>query len=115
MSFASEFREFAVKGSVVDLAVGVIRQLNFENLQFDVVLIGSLFNGGALLIDAVRRTVCAVARGAHLKRLSAPPVIGAVLLGMEQAGVDFRDIRLHLIEQAKRFLAGEKTESEEGG
>ena len=24
MSFASEFREFAVKGSVVDLAVGVI-------------------------------------------------------------------------------------------
>lgn len=32
MSFASEFREFAIKGSVVDLAVGVIIGAAFNNI-----------------------------------------------------------------------------------
>lgn len=87
-----------------DLAVGVIRQLNFERLQFDVVLVGSLFNGGPLLIDAARRTICAVAPGARLKRLAAPPVIGAVLLGMEQLGLDTRDARHALIHTTPELL-----------
>ena len=51
MSFMSEFREFAVKGSVVDLAVGVIIGAAFgkivDSLVNDVVMpaIGSLMGG----------------------------------------------------------------------
>jgi N-acetylglucosamine kinase-like BadF-type ATPase len=70
-----------------DLAVGVIRQLALERLSFDVVLVGSLFDGGALLVEPLRATIRAVAPDARLVRLSAPPVVGAVLLGMEQAGI----------------------------
>lgn len=63
----------------------VIRQLEFETLEFDVVLVGGMFEGGALLIDPMRDTIQAHAPGAQLRRLSAPPVVGAVLLGMEAA------------------------------
>ena len=51
MSFASEFREFAVKGNVVDLAVGVIIGAAFgkivDSLVKDLVMpvIGRLFGG----------------------------------------------------------------------
>ncbi len=75
------------------LAVGVIRQLNFESLDFDVVLVGSLFNGGSLLIDPLRETVRAVAPGARFVRLEVPPVVGGVLLGMEQVGLKGASVR----------------------
>jgi N-acetylglucosamine kinase-like BadF-type ATPase len=71
-----------------EMAKAVIRQLELEPLEFDVVLIGSMFDGGPLLVEPMRRTVLTVAPGARLVRLAAPPVIGAVLLGMEQAGLD---------------------------
>ena len=51
MSFASEFREFAVKGSVVDLAVGVIIGGAFgkivDSLVKDVIMpiVGRIFGG----------------------------------------------------------------------
>ena len=51
MSFASEFREFAVKGSVVDLAVGVIIGAAFgkivESLVGDIIMpvVGRIFGG----------------------------------------------------------------------
>ena len=51
MSFASEFKEFAVKGSVVDLAVGVIIGAAFgkivDSLVNDIVMpvIGRIFGG----------------------------------------------------------------------
>lgn len=69
------------------LANGVIRQLDLAGEQFDVVLSGSLYRGGSMLIEPMRETIHAVAPGATLVRLTVPPVIGGVLLGMEQAGV----------------------------
>jgi large conductance mechanosensitive channel len=51
MSFASEFREFAVKGSVVDLAVGVIIGAAFgrivDSLVKDIIMpvVGAVFGG----------------------------------------------------------------------
>jgi N-acetylglucosamine kinase-like BadF-type ATPase len=68
-----------------ELAKAVIRQLNFATLEFDVVLLGSMFNGGALLIEPLRDSIAELAVGARLVRLQALPVVGAVLLGMEQA------------------------------
>src|SRR6266581_3137597 len=51
MSFASEFREFAVKGSVIDLAVGVIIGGAFgkivDSLVKDIIMpiVGRIFGG----------------------------------------------------------------------
>lgn len=51
MSFASEFREFAVKGSVIDLAVGIIIGAAFgkivDSLVKDIIMpiIGAIFGG----------------------------------------------------------------------
>jgi N-acetylglucosamine kinase-like BadF-type ATPase len=83
------------------LAAGVIRQLGFEAQAFDVVLVGSLYDGGPLLTEPMRRTVQAIAPGARLVGLAAPPVVGGVLLGIEQAGLDGRAARRPLIANAK--------------
>ena len=69
-----------------EMANAVIRQLEFESLAFDVVMTGSMFEGGAMLIDPMREAIHRVAPYARLVRLSVPPVIGAVMLGMEAAG-----------------------------
>jgi len=69
-----------------ELAKAVIRQLQFEPLAFDVVLAGSMYNGGPLLIEPMRQTIHALAPGARLVRLTVPPVLGAVALAMEQGG-----------------------------
>jgi N-acetylglucosamine kinase-like BadF-type ATPase len=82
-----------------EMATAVIRQLGFEKLDFDVILTGSMFDGGPLLIEPMRQTVHALAPGARLVRLAVPPVVGAVLLGMEQARVKISaDIRRKLSE-----------------
>jgi N-acetylglucosamine kinase-like BadF-type ATPase len=66
-----------------EMANAVIRQLEFENLAFDVVMAGSMFEGGPLLIEPMRETIHKVAPKARLVRLQVPPVIGGVILGME--------------------------------
>ena len=70
-----------------EMANAVIRQLEFENLAFDVVMTGSMFEGGPLLIDPMRETIHKLAPKASMVRLRVPPVIGAVLLGMEAVQV----------------------------
>ncbi|MCO5208762.1 MAG: hypothetical protein M9936_03645 [Caldilinea sp.] len=68
------------------LAVGVIRQLALQAEHFDLVLVGSFYNVGPLLMEPLRATILAEAPHARLVRLAAPPVAGAVLLGMLAAG-----------------------------
>jgi len=71
-----------------EMANAVIRQLEFENLAFfDVVMTGSMFEGGPMLIDPMRETIHKFAPKARLVRLRVPPVIGAAILGMEACGV----------------------------
>jgi N-acetylglucosamine kinase-like BadF-type ATPase len=70
-----------------EMANAVIRQLEFENLAFDVVMTGSMFEGGARLIKPMRETIHKLAPKARLVRLTAPPVLGAALLGMEAGGI----------------------------
>ncbi len=69
-----------------ELVNAVVRQLEFENLAFDVVMTGSMFEGGAMLIEPMQATIHCLAPKARLVRLSVPPVIGAAMLGMEAAG-----------------------------
>jgi N-acetylglucosamine kinase-like BadF-type ATPase len=68
-----------------EMANSVIRQLEFENLDFDVVMTGSMFEGGNMLIEPLRTTIHQLAPKANLVRLTTPPVLGAVMLGMEAA------------------------------
>jgi N-acetylglucosamine kinase-like BadF-type ATPase len=70
-----------------ELANAIIRQLEFEELVFDVVMTGSMFKGGAILIDPMRETIHKLAPKARLVRLDVPPVIGSVLIGMEASGI----------------------------
>ena len=86
------------------LAVGVIRQLNLAAETFDVVLSGSLYKGGEPLISPMRQTIQAVAPGATLVRLEAPPVVGGVLLGMEQVGLETAVLRQPLLHSANVLL-----------
>jgi N-acetylglucosamine kinase-like BadF-type ATPase len=80
-----------------ELANAVIRQLEFEALEFDVVLVGSMYEAGPALIEPMRATVEALAPRARLVRLTSPPVVGAVLLGMQMAGMDVSHIHETLV------------------
>jgi N-acetylglucosamine kinase-like BadF-type ATPase len=85
-----------------EMVNAVIRQLEFAKLNFDLVMVGSTFRGGSLLIDAMRQRVHAYAPGARLVPLNQPPVMGALLLGMEQCGIwQTGAIRQKLIETLK--------------
>lgn len=88
-----------------ELAKAVIRQLGFESLAFDVVLVGSLFKGSPLLTEALRDNVLGLAPAARFVRLTVPPVVGGVLLGMEQADLDAPARRERLIESAAALLS----------
>ena len=85
------------------LAVGVIHQLGFEALDPEVVLVGSLYDGSPALIEAMRATIHAVAPRARLVRLTAPPVVGGVLLGMEQVGLATAGLRERLIATTRKM------------
>lgn len=80
------------------LAVGVIHQLGLGRLTFDVVLSGSFYNGSPLVREKMAETIHADAPRARLLRLETPPVVGAVLLGMEQAGIEAAALRQTLIQ-----------------
>jgi len=82
---------------LAQIAIGVINQLDLQNEVFEVVLIGSLHGGHPLLDETLENTILAVAPRAKLFRLNAPPVVGAVLLAMEQAGQNRYAVRDELI------------------
>jgi hypothetical protein len=86
------------------MANGVIRQLSFETLEFDVVMAGSFFAGSPLLAKAMGEAIHPVAPGARLVRLNAPPVVGGVLLGMEQAREAPLSVREALIASTQEML-----------
>lgn len=87
------------------LATGVIRQLNFEALAFDAVMVGNLYRGSPLLVNVMQDPIHAVAPRARLVELSQPPVLGGVLLGMTQAGVDAARVRDALMASTAQLLA----------
>ena len=83
---------------LADMVNGVVQQLGLEEQSFEVVMIGSTFKGGSLLVNPMQAAVHQIAPKAEFVRLSAPPVVGGVLLGMEQARPFNNTIRTNLIE-----------------
>ena len=69
-------------------AQAVLRKLDLAREDVDVVLGGSVFYGkGDLLMKTVREVILSDAPGVTIKRLDAPPVVGAVLLAADSVGV----------------------------
>ena len=81
---------------LAELVKAVVRQLDFQELDFDVVMSGGMFAGGALLIEPLKNSVHRLAPGARFVRLESPPVVGAVLLGMKAAGKSYIEARQKL-------------------
>jgi len=100
---ARELIEWAAR-ELASMAIGVIHQLGFEKLAFEIVLAGSFFNGSPRLAEAMGEAIHPVAPGARLVRLTAPPVVGGALLGMEQAGEDPRPVREPLIRSTEEMM-----------
>jgi hypothetical protein len=63
-----------------------------------------MFNGGPMLMEPMKRSILAEAPGARFVRLTVPPVVGAVLLGMQQGQLSITDLRPRLIETSQTFL-----------
>jgi N-acetylglucosamine kinase-like BadF-type ATPase len=89
---------------LAQLALAVSRQIGLTGMAFDVVLAGSFYNGSPLVQHSLAETIQAVAPRARLLRLEAPPVVGTVLLGMEQAGLRPVVLRERLIVSANELL-----------
>jgi N-acetylglucosamine kinase-like BadF-type ATPase len=89
------------QGSMV---TGIIRQLHFEDEAVEVVMIGSMFNGGLLLLEPFKKAVHSAAPKAQFIRLDVPPVVGGVLMGMEAAGTKGLPMRETLIASTKALL-----------
>ena len=86
------------------LAVSVARQIGMENDAVEIVQSGSVFEGGELLTEPMRRVIFQHVPKAHITRLDGPPVVGPVLLGMQMAGVDGYPVRQMLIQTAKELV-----------
>ena len=89
---------------LAQIAIGVIRQLELQDQAFEVILIGSLHGGHPLLDETLRENILEVAPRARLMRLAAPPVVGAALLGMEQAGQERALAREKLIRTTNELM-----------
>jgi N-acetylglucosamine kinase-like BadF-type ATPase len=83
------------------LAVSVARQIEMENEAVEIIQSGSVFEAGKTVIQPMAEVVLQHCPRAKLIRLDGPPVVGAVLLGMEQAKFDGYAVRDRMARTAK--------------
>ena len=86
------------------LAISVARQIEMENEEVQVIQSGSVFEAGELITGPMRNLVLQHCPKAKLIRLSGPPVIGAVILGMEQVSFDGYAIRDNMVRTAQEIV-----------
>ena len=86
------------------LAVSVARQIEMENDEVEIIQSGSVFETGEIITNPMRNIVMKHLPRAKLIRLDGPPVVGAVILGMEQAGFDGYAVRENMIHTAKETV-----------
>ncbi len=86
------------------LAVSVARQIEMENDEIEIIQSGSIFEAGAIITDPMRGIVMQHLPKARLIRLDGPPVVGAVILGMEQAQFDGYAVREVMVRTAKEVV-----------
>jgi N-acetylglucosamine kinase-like BadF-type ATPase len=85
-----------LRGQGIELglsAQAVIRRLNMQKETFDLVLAGSVLTQGKadFIHPYIEKTVCEVAPGCNLRTLTVEPVVGAILMAMENDGITITD------------------------
>ena len=86
------------------LAIAVARQIEMENEEVEIIQSGSVFEAGEILTEPMRKRVLEHCPMAKLIRLDGPPVVGPVILGMEQAGFDGYAVRERIVRSAKELV-----------
>jgi len=86
------------------LAVSVARQIEMENEEVEIIQSGSIFEAGGILNDPMHEIVLEQCPKAKLIRLEGPPVVGAVILGMEQSSFDGYAVREEMVQTAKEIV-----------
>ena len=86
------------------LAVSVARQIGMEKEELEMIQSGSVFKAGEIIADPIRKIVLEHCPQAKLIRLYRPPVVAAIILGMEQARFDGYPIGDWIIELPKHYL-----------
>lgn len=86
------------------LAVSVARQIEMENDEIEIIQSGSVFDAGEIIMDPMRTLVLQHCPKARLIRLDGPPVVGSVILGMEQANFDGYAVRHNIVQTAKEIV-----------
>jgi N-acetylglucosamine kinase-like BadF-type ATPase len=86
------------------LAVAAARQIGMENDEVEIIQSGSVFEAGEIIMKPMRELVLKHCPRAKLIRLDGPPVVGAVILGMEQADFDGYAVRDTIVHTAKELV-----------
>jgi len=86
------------------LAVSVARQIGMENDEVEIVQSGSVFEAGDIIMNPMRDIVLKHCPKAKIIHLNCPPVVGSVLLGMEQANFNGYAVRERIIQTAKEIV-----------
>ena len=86
------------------LAVSVARQIEMEDEEIEIIQSGSIFKAGDLINKPMSKVVFKQCPKAKFIQLNGPPVVGAVMLGMEEASFDGYPVRDSMIRTAKEFL-----------
>lgn len=86
------------------LAVSVARQIEMEDEAVEIIQSGSVFAAGKAITGPMEEIVLRHCPSAKLIRLDGPPVVGAVILGMEQAHFDGYAVRDLMTRTATAFV-----------
>lgn len=86
------------------LAVAAARQIEMENDKVEIIQSGTVFEAGELITNPMRELVLQHCPHAKLIRLDGPPVVGAVILGMEQVSFNGYAIRDNMVRTAKEIV-----------
>jgi len=86
------------------LAVSVARQIGMENEEMEIVQSGSIFEAGNIITNPMRDIILKHCPKAKIIHLDCPPVVGSVLLGMEQSKFDGYAVRDNIVRTAKEFV-----------
>jgi N-acetylglucosamine kinase-like BadF-type ATPase len=86
------------------LAVSVARQIEMENEEVEIIQSGSIFEAGEIIVNPMQNVVLKHCPKAKLIRLEGPPVVGAVILGMEQVHFNGYAVRDNMVRTAREIV-----------
>ena len=99
-----------VQWSAHDLGLNVnavIRQLQIQNENFEIVLIGSIFRSGEIYVNPLRETIHEFAPMAKIIHLKSLPVYGSIILAAKTIGLSTTNLRNTLIHNPKNINLSE--------